>query len=192
MQLWTEISKPHAAKLKTLLECRRNVTSTNHLCGLRIRKNCWTWNTVLDNIKQLAGSISGQRSSSSSAGSAEAISLQATSVPQAGQASSFAIRPTPLELQISGQQSPQTSIDMPQDDQSFVFFGVAGKRRTLSLAQIDTMKHFHDSAFFSKMLQEYRELRGSLRYWFSLWRLNHCDFVKACVLVPVAHGFVLT
>ena len=186
------MSKPHAAKLKTLLECRRNVTKTNHLCGLRIRKRCWTWSTVLDGIKQLAGSVSGQRGSSSLAGSAQAISLQATSAPQVGQASNTALEPTSLELQVSGRHGPQTSISMPQNNQSFVLFGVAGKRRTLGLAQIDTVKYFDDSVFFSTMLREYRELRGSLRYWFSLWRLNHCDFVKACLLVPMAHGFVLT
>ena len=186
------MSKPHAAKLKTMLECRRNVTQTDHLCGLRIRKSCWTWNTVLDGIKQLAGSISGQRGSSSSAGNAQTISLQATSAPQAGQASKMAMKPTPLELQISDRHGLQTSISMPQNKQSFVLFGVAGKRRTLGLAQIDTIKHFDDSVFFSTMLKEYRELRGSLRYWFSLWRLNHCDFVKACLLVPVAHSVVLT
>ena len=188
MQLWTEVSKPHAAKLKTMLECRRNVTKTNHLCGLRIRKHCWTWNAVLDGIKQLAGSISGQRGSSSSAGSAQAISLLATSASQAGQTSNTALEPTSMELQISGRHGPQTSISMPQNNQSFVLFGVAGKRRTLGLAQIDTIKYFDDSVFFSTMLKEYRELRGSLRYWFSLWRLNHCDFVKACLLVPVTHG----
>ena len=116
MQLWTEVSKPHAAKLKTLLECRRNVTKSNHLCGLRIRKNCWTWYSVLHSIKQLAGSISGQRGSSSSAGSASAISLQAASVPRAGQASIDATTSTPLEQQTSRQHSPRTRIDMPQDD----------------------------------------------------------------------------
>ena len=186
------MSKPHAAKLKTILECRRNTTKTNHLCGLRIWKKGWTWNTVLDGIKQLGGSISGQRGSSSSAGSTQGISLQATSVPQLGQTSNTGMTPTPLGLQISGQYGTQTSIPISQNNQSFVLFGVAGKRRTLGWAQIDTIKHFDDSSFFSTMLQEYRELRGSLRYWFSLWRLNHCDFVKARLLVLVGHGFVLT
>ena len=186
------MSKLHAARLKTMLEYRRDLRKTNHLCGLQIRKKCWTWNTVLYGIKQLARSISGRRGSSSSAGSSMGISLQATSVPQAGQPSNIAMTRTPSELQISGPHGTPTRIPMPQDKQSFVLFGVAGKRRTLGLAQIDTIEHSNDEDFFSTMLRDYRELRGSLRYWFSLWRLNHCDFVKACLIVPLAHSFVLT
>ena len=173
-----------------MLECRRNLTKTNHLCGLQTRKKCWTWNTVLYGIIQLAGSISGQHSSGSSARKAQADGLQTTSVPQAGQTSDIAMTPMPPGTQTSPQDSTQTGIPMPH--RSFVLFGVAGKRRTPDLAQIDTIKNPDDLKFFSTMLQEYRKHWGSLRYWFSLWRLNHCDFVKVCLLVPVAHDIVLT
>ena len=78
----------------------------------------------------------------------------------------------------SSQPNTQTNIIMPQSNESVVLFGVKGTRRTLELAQINTLEHKEDEVFFQSLKKEYRRLRGVLRYWFSIWRLKHCDFVK--------------
>jgi len=59
-----------------------------------------------------------------------------------------------------------------------VLFGVKGSRRTLDLAQVPTDIHNNDRAFFFELRKRYRNLRGFWRYWFSVWQLRHCDFVK--------------
>ena len=87
-------------------------------------------------------------------------------------------RPTPQRIATRDQHAGQTSINMPQMNESFVLFGVKGTRRTLELAQINARKCMNDDAFFGDMRKRYRELRGFLRYWFSIWRFSHCDFVK--------------
>ena len=76
------------------------------------------------------------------------------------------------------QQAPQIGIQMPAASGAVVFFGVQGLRRTLELAQIDTSQHSEGGLFFASMKREYRALRGRLRYWLSIWRLSHRDFVK--------------
>ena len=78
----------------------------------------------------------------------------------------------------SNQPNVQASIAIPLAAQWFVFFGVKGPRRTLELAQINAKNYVNDSAFFKDMSKHYKSLRGYLRYWFSVWRLTYCDFVK--------------
>jgi hypothetical protein len=60
----------------------------------------------------------------------------------------------------------------------YVLFGVKGPRRTLELEQIEVKEHSDDIAFFQSLTQAYRKHRGFWRYWFSIWQLTHCDFVK--------------
>ena len=76
------------------------------------------------------------------------------------------------------QQVPQGGITIPQIDESRVLFGVQGPRRTLELAQIDALEHSQDKTFFAQVRKEYKKSRGLLRYWFSIWRFNHCIFVE--------------
>lgn len=84
---------------------------------------------------------------------------------------------TPQKTATTGQQVTQNNINMPRIQQLLILFGVKGTRRTLELAQID-VENCEDRLLFSKMKDEYRKLRGHLRYLFSFWRLSHCDFVK--------------
>lgn len=80
----------------------------------------------------------------------------------------------------SNPQPSQTGNNLTRVDKLFVLFGVKGTRRTLELAQIDTYNYASDGEFFGGLKKEYRGLRGYLRYWFSVWQLSHCDFVKVC------------
>ena len=84
----------------------------------------------------------------------------------------------PGGLTTSGGQGVQVNIATPPHSELVVLFGVKGKRRTLELAQIDVSKHKDDKIFFQDLRREYRQRRGFLRYWFSLWQLRYCDFVR--------------
>ena len=85
---------------------------------------------------------------------------------------------TPQSLLTSQPQTAITAINVQGTDQSVVLFGVNGPRITLELGQIDTIKYGRDDQFFWNFKQQYEQHRGFLRYWFSVWRLSHCDFVK--------------
>jgi hypothetical protein len=129
-------------------------------------------------IFQAAGSASDPRrwygsSASSSGTSSRQQTIHVTKDPQASNT-----RFSPRKSTSGNRQDTNTVINMPQINQLFVLFGVKGTRRTLELAQINTKKHTNDKTFFEDMRNEYRYLRGYLRYWFSVWRFSHCDFVK--------------
>jgi hypothetical protein len=79
-------------------------------------------------------------------------------------------------------QNVQVNINIAGNTELFVLFGVKGWRRTLELAQIDVSKHMDDDTFFQALLKEYRNCRGFLRYWLSVWQFQYCDFVKVSLL----------
>ena len=82
------------------------------------------------------------------------------------------------KVQTRQQQASHTAIIVQGNNQSVVLFGVKGSRITLELAQIDAVKYGKDNLFFLNLREEYKQRRGRLRYWLSVWRLSHCDFVK--------------
>jgi hypothetical protein len=160
-----------------LLEQRGNRLQYNHLCKLtnsRSRRFAFT------NFVQAASGIMQHvchvynSSSSSSATTSSGTSLPTNNTPtQTGGAN------IPCQsLSLSNQQSCLTGLNTATFNQLFILFGVKGPRRTLELAQIDTKRYTDDRTFFRDLRQKYRELRGFWRYWFSVWRLRHCDFVK--------------
>ncbi|ODA79810.1 hypothetical protein RJ55_05406 [Drechmeria coniospora] len=68
--------------------------------------------------------------------------------------------------------------------QSFILFGVQGPRRTLTPAQILVTSRSTDSSVFQDLRACYRTHRGWLRYWFSIWTLDHCTITKFNRLTP--------
>jgi hypothetical protein len=72
----------------------------------------------------------------------------------------------------------QTGIGGATLNNLFVLFGVKGSRRTLELPQIDTKKYNDDRTFFAELRNQYKAYRGFWKYWFSVWGLSYCDFVK--------------
>ena len=161
-----------------LLTNRGTVDEHNHLCGLRLRRKPWIWMRVLAGIRYSspstsgpqgqynpsAGSLLSQSSPTSHGGNPQDKSTQDTSTPQGSQ--------------INQQQSTNTAINVQETSQSVVLLGVKGPRITLELAQIDTLKYGRDDLFFWALKKQYKQCRGSLRYWLSIWNLSHCDFVK--------------
>lgn len=190
MHLWTEISSLDVQSCQLYLKRRKRVHPHNHLC--RTRKHRLYLLNSLAEMLYAAGLASNPRGwyGSSSQGSPKYLPHRAQSqgVLHGSQASKM--QSTLSKPALSNQQTVSTSIDMPSNNESFVLFGVKGTRRTLELAQINTRKCMNDFALFRDMRQRYRELRGFLRYWFSIWRFSHCDFVKVCTLCRLSHRFV--
>ena len=145
-----------------------------HLCRTQQGRPLRT--KFIAGILQAAGAISNYRSWYGSSGNSSTTSSQNDRV--TGRVDSSK---TSICMQVpkqSGQQGIQTSIPMPETDQAYVLFGVNGTRRTPELAQINAKRCGTDNVFFGDLRCRYRELRGYLRYWFSVWQFSHCDFVK--------------
>jgi hypothetical protein len=79
---------------------------------------------------------------------------------------------------LGNEQQSQTILNAATLNELLILFGVIGSRRTLELAQIDTKQYTKDGTFFHDLKKSYKEFRGFWRYWFSVWRLSYCDFVK--------------
>lgn len=174
VHLWTEISIVDAKIYQSFLRRRQKVYQHSHLCG--IRKQEHSSMSSLAGILQAAGSAFHPGRWYGSSRSSSAASGQATQ--PKGVIGTCSTQLPPQRTATSNQPANQISIIMPKINEAYVLFGVKGTRRTLELAQINARKHTNDNAFFWDMRKQYRELRGFLRYWFSIWRLSHCDFVK--------------
>jgi hypothetical protein len=87
-------------------------------------------------------------------------------------------------IQHSG--SPATSIpniatkavQHGEKDTRYVILGVT-TGEDLRLTQID-VQDYRDEHFFHELRVRYHQLRGILRYYFSIWDYSHCDFIKVC------------
>jgi hypothetical protein len=60
----------------------------------------------------------------------------------------------------------------------FILFGVQGSRRSIELEHIEIDDYINDSHFYSSLRKHYRQHRGRLKLWLSIWRLGFCDGVK--------------
>ena len=149
----------------------------NHLCALKRHKQ--PRSRMLESIRYAIRSVAGMNDSYNS-GVVESASnsLGITAQGQQRQGDTPGTTPEAAVPARSPQPNLQTNINMPQSNESVVLFGVKGARRTLELAQIDTLKHSEDELFFQSLKKEYQRLRGVLRCRFSVWQLRHCDFVK--------------
>lgn len=148
----------------------------DHLC---VRQSSWSWRRVLAGIRYSSPSASGhQGQDSPSAGPLSSQNPPTTSGGGNPQDKPTQDSSTPQRSQTNQQQSTNTAIDVRGTNQSVVLLGVKGPRITLELAQIDTLKYGRDDLFFWALKQQYKQLRGNLRYWLSVWTLSHCDFVK--------------
>ncbi len=68
------------------------------------------------------------------------------------------------------------SSNLRRDNRLWTLFGVHGGRKTLELGQICSDNS--GKGFLRKLQDNYRDLRGFRRIWFSFWQFSHCDFVK--------------
>ena len=63
----------------------------------------------------------------------------------------------------------------------FILFGVHGSRRLqrprIRMVQID-VEQKDDDGFFNEITQEYKKLRGYMRWIFSIWSFHTCEFIR--------------
>ena len=103
-------------------------------------------------------------------------SSSSSSVPPSRMSSTSSLGRAPSSATSVGSLS--SSINIPGNE-DFVLLGINGTRRTLDLVHIKTTKENDDDLkFFDALLRSYASLRGTMRRWFSIWQLTHCDFVK--------------
>lgn len=74
----------------------------------------------------------------------------------------------------------------PSKLKGYVLFGVQGSKRLQSsktrLTQIDLNVCKDDDSFFDEMKVQYKELRGYLRWLFSIWVFYTCEFIMVCLV----------
>ncbi len=151
----------------------------DQLCGLEPRQKSWNWNTILEGIRYAKPSTSGHQGQySSSRGSSSSQNSQTNSPGGSSKDKQAQGRFTPRKSQKNQDEIADTTVNVQGTMQSVILFGVRGRRITLELAQIDTLTHSRDDLLFWTLKQQYKQRRGSLRFWLSIWKLSHCDFVK--------------
>ncbi|KAH8821287.1 hypothetical protein F5884DRAFT_850522 [Xylogone sp. PMI_703] len=175
--LWRELSTSQSQIYKTMVAYRENALQHHHLCRGR-RSTSYKVSIANWCIKTVLGAVQPAQNWHGSPGrSSSPRSQGAQPTPKrSNQSTNF-----PRQYQnnaLDSQTGFQTGIGASVLKHLFILFGVKGNRRTLELAQID-VKQLHDDAdFFMILRNNYRELRGFWKYWFSVWTLRHCDFVK--------------
>ena len=175
--LWTELSESHASIIQGLLDIKGPELESDHLCkAWRRQYESWPVADPAGTRERPAGIGSGHGNWYGSS------PIQSSSRAQGIHQSRIDLSKQPRVSQSQQstrlQQDLQTSIDMPEPSTSKELLGVKGPRRTHALAQIEVSQHMDDGAFFSQLKKDYRKCRGFLRYWASMWQLDHCDFCK--------------
>ena len=184
MTLWEEMPTAYAKKFQNILKCRSSELDYDHPCKRgRLNPNS-SRSAVSDGSEHATGAGNGHENwygASSGSASSQAVGLGKNKRhTQAHKKSQV------RQSKVNQQPGYQMVINAKQTKVSRVLFGVKGSRRTLELAQIDTLKHDEDEAFFAQLKRDYKEHRGFWRYWFSIWRFNHCTFVKARFLPSIS------
>lgn len=84
----------------------------------------------------------------------------------------------------------------PSKLNGYVLFGVQGSKRLRSsktrLTQIDLNVCKDDDSFFDEMKAQYKELRGYLRWIFSIWVFHTCEFIMVPFGAPFSRKKRLT
>ena len=176
------MSTSHAELIRAILANRGTVDEHYHLCGLRSRASGGIQTSSPSTSRNegqyspSTGSLSSQNPPTTDpGGNPPDRRAQGTS--------------TTRGSHTNPQQSTNTAINVRDTNQSVILLGVKGSRITLELAQIDTIKYGRDDLFFWTLKRQYKQCRGSLRYWLSIWRLSHCDFVKVSRLSEHVEAF---
>ena len=199
LQLWTEITLDYAELLQKIIELNRNPSQHEHLCKQR-RPHTVNWKDQLRHLRHLVHSwvqnspdpsnniaTSSYGPSSVSSSDARGNQASSSSAPSAFAGNSCSPgSPTGHSIVSSSTDPSGTSIAMPSRKMLYILFGVKGSRRTLELEQINTTRCAKDESLFSNLVQSYKRHRGFWRYWFSIWRLNHCDFVKVSLRAVIS------
>jgi hypothetical protein len=175
---WAEISLSQAESYRLILQRNRSALQNNHLCKTR-RKISWRA-TLKEIVTKIVGHVSTRTQPLTTRGITQPLGPQNIQLKASdgGARQAANIFHNPAGPATINQSGVQVNIgELPRAD-VYVLFGVKGPRRTLELEQIEVKENSDDTAFFQGLTQAYRKHRGFWRYWFSIWQLTHCDFVK--------------
>ena len=194
--LWYDAPYAEADQLRSLVRLKGDTTYGDHVC-LRL-SGCLPQMPGLTVASKQAPT---QKPNPANTGSASTqnsrptppVYLQGYSFGRVKQSSS---QPSQLPASSNTSTSPQqapgpaTVICLPQ--QFYILLGARRGRRSLEMGQLDHKMASDDEMFFVNLKAEYRQLSGSLRCWFSIWQLSHCDFVKVCLTAIFIAHYLLT
>lgn len=66
---------------------------------------------------------------------------------------------------------------------SRIVLGVQGPRcPAVEIEEIEIDHQMTDMSFYQELKMHYRDKRGFARFWFSIWRLDYCEFVQVRAL----------
>jgi hypothetical protein len=174
------IPESHAKAYRAIIEGRLKISEAEkvHFCKLGQRRSLRfafpSW------IRQVTGPNSSPNTQTNSlySNTSQQLSSLAPIYTPAGRPnqSSTAMKVTAPGI-YNNQLDSQVDVNSSVTDELFVLFGVDCAGRTPEFDQIDVTKQ-DDGISFQDLRKKYRELRGFWRYWLSVWRLNHCDFVQ--------------
>ena len=201
MVMWHDVTEDAAEQFRSLLHMRGAYLEDCYLC-LDLKNSvlvtCDASDAVLSptlaRYWRLFFPIShGQNSrpSATTSSSAQDSNIQiapvnpisTTSTTPSNSSSLQSTQPSNNTAFIGSQQANQSSISVATSPQGYVLYGVAASRPSLELAHLKTTLLGNDGELFARLRGDYRQFQGSLRYWFSIWYLSHCDFVKVfCTL----------
>ena len=94
-------------------------------------------------------------------------------------------QPRRQQSQIETGQLTTTVTNSAAAERTWILFGVQGSRPTLEINHIQITSQSNDSSFYRSLRRCYRDNRGRLKLWFSFWRLDYCEVVKACFNPPL-------
>lgn len=96
--------------------------------------------------------------------------------------------PNPSQQQgMSSASQPHTSASTSGTPSSkrWILFGVQGSRLSMELEHIEIDDYVNDSSFYRSLREHYRQHRGKLKLWFSIWRFGFCDGVKVGIYLTL-------
>ncbi|KAK4947760.1 hypothetical protein LTR10_013268 [Elasticomyces elasticus] len=176
--LWEDIPQNHTHVFENLLSLRKSTIRRNHLCQTAFRRS----NQAVKTHSPISNGSSTAANPPASALVADTqvqAGLNVSSSPSGSTASDSLSRSVSCASSTDATSLGSTTIAIPTSQQRLVLFGVDGMRSTLDLKHVDVINVTKtDAEFFRKLNSMYRSARGFLKLWFSIWRLNHCDFVK--------------
>jgi hypothetical protein len=177
--LWKELPTQRAQRYQWLIDQRKSVAESAHLCtGRDFKLN----QTSFQKIVSILGGSSIMSLWNNSCRPILPVSLSPAQATQSATPIQMT-QPTSTPTNNPGVDSGSSQVhgagtSAQRTSDNVIIFGVKGSRRTPGIAQIKTEEHKEDKSFFLDLWNRYKELRGFWRNWFSVWQFNYCDFVK--------------
>ena len=178
-RLWKEISLEEAELINQMLPNLDKIPPWLHRC--KVKKDTMSWMAWLASMirKTMPVSSASQRYTPPSSAISSPTTGQASQSATIGQSNADQDQSQHQRAVIASQQSTAALVHPATTIQSWVLFGVQGSRRTLEVNHIPVNNHSNDTSLYCSLRQHYRANRGRLRLWFSFWRLDYCEVVKA-------------